>query len=145
MKISTKGKYALRIVVELAEAGSDKYTSIKSISEHQGISEKYLEHIIVILHRAGVVRSIRGAGGGYKLAKSPSQYTVGMILRIIDGSLAPVTCLDNEDSQCTNCGDCVTLYVWEKIYEAVSNVVDSITIQDIINHKEDLSSNDYNI
>lgn len=143
MKISTKGRYALRIIIDLATNNTDKYTSIKTISERQHISDKYLEQIISSLSRAGLVKSIRGAQGGYKLTKSPAEYTVGMILRSIEGSLAPVACLDDDENQCPRCNDCVTLYVWEKIYEAVNDVVDKITVQDLIEHQKSLYDDNY--
>lgn len=134
MKISTKGRYALRVMVDLATTDPENYISIKNIANRQKISDKYLEQIISSLNKAGLVKSTRGALGGYKLTKAPKDYTVGMILRSIEGSLAPVSCLDDEENQCPRCSDCVSLYVWEKIYEAVNNVVDTITLQDIIDN-----------
>lgn len=141
MKISTKGRYALRVMIELASADSEKYISTKTISEHQNISEKYLEQIISSLNRAGMVKSTRGAMGGYKLLKSPEEYTVGMVLRSVEGSLAPVACLEDEKNKCPRSNDCISLYVWQKIYEAVNDVVDKITIQDLIDHKNSTSEN----
>ncbi len=140
MKISTKGRYALRVIIDLAACDNNKYTSIKTISERQHISEKYLEQIISILHKSGLVKSTRGAQGGYKLSRSPSEYTVGMILRSIEGSLAPVDCLDDDKNRCPRCDDCITLYVWEKIYDAVNKVVDEITVQDLIEHQTQINS-----
>lgn len=131
MKISTRGRYALRLMLDLALNDSDQYITIKSISERQEISGKYLEQIISVLSRAGYVKSIRGAQGGYKLAKPAEEYTVGMILRLIEGSLAPVACMDDEKNQCTRCEKCATLGVWEKINKAVSDVVDNITLADL--------------
>ncbi len=145
MKISTKGRYALRVIVDLASSDPDKYTSIKTISQRQKISEKYLEQIISALNKAGLVHSVRGAQGGYKLTKKPSEYTVGEILRSMEGSLAPVSCLEDEENQCPYCSDCVSLYVWERIYKAVNNVVDSITVQDILDHQNEIYSNNCNI
>lgn len=143
MKISTKGRYALRVIIDLATTDTNKYTSIKTISERQKISEKYLEQIISALNKNGLVKSTRGAQGGYRLTKSPEEYTVGMILRSIEGSLAPVSCLEDDENQCPRCNDCVTLYVWEKIYEAVNEVVDKITIQDLIDHQNSTTANNY--
>ena len=134
MKISTKGRYALRIMIELASVEDGKYISTKTISEHQNISEKYLEQIISLLNRAGMVKSTRGAMGGYKLIKQPCEYTVGMVLRSVEGNLAPVSCLEDEKNKCPRSNDCISLYVWEKIYAAVNDVVDNITIQDLIDH-----------
>ncbi len=121
MKISTRGRYALRLMLELA-MNADQYTTIKTISERQDISGKYLEQIISVLSRAGYVKSIRGSQGGYKLARPAEEYTVGMILRLIEGSLVPVACMDDEPNQCPRCEECVTLDVWRQIDEAVSGV-----------------------
>ncbi|MDD6488820.1 MAG: Rrf2 family transcriptional regulator [Clostridia bacterium] len=144
MKISTKGRYALRVMIELASSDSEKYISAKTISQHQNISEKYLEQIISSLNRAGIVKSTRGAMGGYKLVKSPVEYTVGMVLRSVEGSLAPVSCLEDEKNKCPRSNDCISLYVWEKIYEAVNDVVDTITIQDLLDHKNNTPDNNDN-
>lgn len=131
MKISTKGRYALRLMTDLALHREDGYVSIKVIAERQSISEKYLEQIISILSRAGYVRSVRGAGGGYMLAYPPEKYTVGMILRLTEGDLAPVACLETEDNLCERSGGCPTLFIWERLYDAINEVVDSITLADI--------------
>lgn len=130
MKISTKGRYALRLMLDLAINYTGEYISIKSIAARQDISEKYLEQIITQLNRAGYVRSVRGAQGGYMLAKSPSEYTVGMILRLMEGSLAPVSCAEEES--CDRMSGCVTQEVWQKIQKAVEDVVDHITLADLV-------------
>ena len=132
MKISTRGRYALRLMLDLALNDNDQYITIKSISERQEISGKYLEQIISVLNRAGYVKSVRGAQGGYKLAKPAQEYTVGMILRLIEGSLAPVACMDDEPNACPRRGKCATLSVWEKVNKAVSEVVDNITLKDLV-------------
>ena len=132
MKISTKGRYALRLMLDLALNYTGEYISIKSIAARQDISEKYLEQIITQLSRAGYVRSVRGAQGGYMLAKAPSEYTVGMILRVMEGSLAPVSCLEGEDGSCDKAAGCVTYEIWQKIQAAVENVVDNITLADLV-------------
>lgn len=134
MKISTKGRYALRIIVDLAENGGDGYTSLKEISERQGISKKYLEQIVPVLSRARLLKTVRGYQGGYALAKAPSNITVGEVLRAAEGSLAPVACLEDEINECARCNQCKTLYVWQGLYKAMSEYVDSITVEDIINH-----------
>lgn len=131
MKISTKGRYALRLMLDLAINCTGEYISIKSIAARQNISEKYLEQIITQLNRAGYVRSVRGAQGGYMLAKDPSEYTVGMILRLMEGSLAPVNCAEGEEF-CDRGSGCVTQEVWRKIQEAVEGVVDNITLADLV-------------
>lgn len=130
MKISTKGRYALRLMLDLAINYTGEYISIKNIAARQDISEKYLEQIITQLNRAGYVRSVRGAQGGYMLAKAPSELTVGMILRQMEGSLAPVRCLEEES--CDMASRCVTQEVWAKIQEAVEDVVDHITLADLV-------------
>lgn len=132
VKISTKGRYALRLMLDLAVNNTGEYISIKNISARQDISEKYLEQIITQLNRAGYVRSVRGAQGGYMLAKAPSEYTVGMILRLMEGSLAPVNCLEGELNECNRVEGCVTQEVWHKIQEAVDHVVDNITLADLV-------------
>ncbi len=132
LKISTKGRYALRLMLDLALCEKDKYIALKDIAERQQISVKYLEQIISVLGHAGYVRSVRGTGGGYMLAKEPKDYTVGMILRLTEGSLAPVSCLENETNTCPRADQCVTLSVWEKLYDAINGVVDSITLEDLV-------------
>lgn len=132
MKISTRGRYALRLMLELALHDPDEYVTIRSISEHQEISYKYLEQIISVLNRGRLVKSIRGSQGGYKLAKPPEEYTVGMILRQIEGSLVPVACMEDEPNKCPRSSKCVTLTVWKQLYEAINNILDSITLADLV-------------
>ena len=143
MKISTKGRYALRLMLDLALHEQSGYVPIKVIAERQDISDKYLEQIISILARAGFVKSVRGAQGGYKLTNPPKYYTVGMILRLTEGNLAPVVCLEDNVNTCERAAECETLYVWEKLYEAITNVVDNITIEDIITHSREHLSDNY--
>lgn len=131
MKISTRGRYALRLMVDLAASPGDEFVTIKSIAARQEISEKYLEQIITALSRAGFVKSARGAQGGYKLSRPAEEYTVGMILRAIEGSLVPVKCMEDEPNQCPRSSICVTLDVWKKIDEAISSVVDNITLEEL--------------
>lgn len=141
MRISTKGRYALRLMADMALNDNGEYTPLKTIATRQGISEKYLEQIIIILNRAGFVKSVRGAGGGYRLAHEPGYYTVGMVLRLMEGNLAPVACLDDDPNQCPRSGECLTLSVWKELNEAINNVVDNVTLEDIIN-REVLSDGD---
>ncbi len=137
MKISTRGRYALRLMLDLALSDSEQYVTIKSISERQEISNKYLEQIITVLSRAGLVKSVRGSQGGYRLSRPAEEYTVGEILRLIEGSLAPVACMENSPNQCRRADKCVTIEVWKRIDEAVANVVNSITLADLVKmHKE---------
>lgn len=131
MKISTKGRYALRMMLEFA-MHPDECTKISQVARRQEISDKYLEQIVTLLTRAGYVKSMRGAQGGYKLSKSPSDYTVGMILRLTEGSLAPVSCLEDDVNLCKRAENCATLTVWKQLDAAISQVVDSITLADLV-------------
>lgn len=131
MKISTKGRYALRLMLDLALSGSDNPVPLRDVAKRQEISDKYLEQIVTPLSKAGLVRSVRGAGGGYLLTRDPSAYTVGQILRPLEGSLAPVSCVDGVDC-CQRAGQCVTLEVWRDIQQAVSSVVDHTTLADLV-------------
>ena len=131
VKISTKGRYALRLMLDLALCEEGKYVALKDIAERQGISLKYLEQIISALSKSGYVKSVRGTGGGYMLARKPEEYTAGMILRLTEGSLAPVACLDYPENTCPRAKECVTLSVWEKLYDAINDVVDNITLADL--------------
>ena len=135
MKISTKGRYALRMLLELAEHPESGFMSLKDISEHQGISKKYLEQIVPMLNKSGILRTNRGNRGGYMLAKSPETCTVGDVLRATEGSLAPVACLDYEPNDCSRAATCATLYVWEGLGKAVKDYLDGITLQDILDRK----------
>lgn len=132
MKISTKGRYALRLMLDLATYNTGEPVSIKDIAKRQQISEKYLEQIIAILNKAGYVRSIRGAQGGYVLKRKPEEYTVGMILRQTEGDLAPVSCIGEEGMACERKEACVTVRIYEKINDAVNGVVDHITLADLL-------------
>jgi len=114
---------------------NDEYSPIKLIAERQGISNKYLEQIITVLSRAGFVKSVRGSQGGYKLTRPAGEYTVGMILRQIEGNLVPVACMEDEPNQCPRAEICATLDVWKQIDEAVNKVVDNITLEDLVNRQ----------
>lgn len=141
MLISTKGRYALRVMLDLMECG-DGYVPLAEIAERQQISEKYLEGIIAMLSRAGLVKSLRGKGGGYCAVRSAEEYTVGEILRITEGSLAPVTCLEEGAAVCPRSGECRTLPMWEKLHRTISNFLDSVTLASIL---DGTVSDDYNI
>ena len=132
MKISTKGRYALRLMLDLAVYNTGKPVSLKDVAKRQGISEKYLEQIISVLNKAGYVSSIRGAQGGYLLKREPADYTVGMILRQIEGDLSPVNCVGYNKVECERKNECTTSIVWEKINDAINNVVDNITLEDLV-------------
>ena len=132
MIISTRGRYALRVLIDLAEHTGDGYITMKEVAARQDISLKYLEQIITQLSRAGLVKSARGAQGGYMLAKEPQEYTVGEILRLLEGNLAPVACVDDTKDDCTRADECVTMEVWREIKDAVNKVVDNITLADLV-------------
>ena len=139
MKISTKGRYALRLMIDLAQHDAAGYIPLRDISKRQEISAKYLEQIVVQLSRAGFVISTRGAQGGYQLARHPSEYTVGEILRITEGSLAPVACLEHDPVECARAEDCMTLYFWRGLYDAVNRYVDSVTLEDLVSSGKTLN------
>ena len=128
MKISTKERYALRLMMDLAENNSGSPISLKEVAKRQDISDKYLEQIISILNKAGYVRSVRGAQGGYMLKMEPQNYTVGMILRQTEGSLAPVACIEDDEIVCDRQQQCVTSIVYKKINDAISGVDDNIRL-----------------
>ena len=136
MKISTKGRYALRLMLDLATNDTGNPISLKDIAARQGISDKYLEQIIAMFNKAGFVKSIRGAQGGYMLSKSPSEYTVGMILRLAEGSLAPVSCVEEGEPACERIGKCGTAVLWKKVNDAVNGVIDTTTLQDLLDWQE---------
>lgn len=145
MKISTKGRYALRLMLDLAINNTGEFIPLKNVSERQNISVKYLEQIITTLVKVGFVKGLRGSKGGYKIAKKPEDYTVGMILRLTEGSLAPVACLDDDVNTCERCDDCITLELWRDLYNAINNVVDNVTLADLIERYEAKIGNDYSI
>lgn len=137
MKFSTKGRYALRMMIEFALQPGE-CTKINHVAERQDISDKYLEQIVTILSRAGYVKSRRGAQGGYYLTKDPSEYTVGMILRLAEGSLVPVSCMEEEVNSCSRADICASMIVWKKLDAAISDVVDSITLADLVTEQKRL-------
>lgn len=141
MKISTKGRYALRLMLDLAIMGNDAPVRVKDIAKRQDISVKYMEQIITILSRAGYLRSNRGPQGGYRLAKDPKEYTVGMILRLTEGSLAPVACLEDDPNMCDRQDTCVTLKIWKELDEAINSVVDKYTLADLVELHNEMGNN----
>ncbi|MGN1420384.1 MAG: RrF2 family transcriptional regulator [Eubacterium sp.] len=145
MKISTKGRYALRMMIDLAEHQKEGFVALKDIASRQGISKKYLEQIVPLLNKSGILRTTRGYQGGYMLAKSPDSYTVGDVLRITEGSLAPVSCLDDEVNLCERADSCVTLAVWQGLYDVITEYLDSMTLQDIIDNGKSLAADEYYI
>ena len=133
MKISTKGRYALRLMLDLAIYDTGEPVRIRDIAARQEISEKYLEQIISMLNKAGYVKSVRGPQGGYHLMKEPAQYTAGMILRLTEGSMVPVDCLNEEVSGCQRRDDCATFFLWKRLDEAIRGVIDTVTLEDLVN------------
>lgn len=143
MKISTKGRYALRMMLDLAEHQQDGYIALKDIAARQEVSKKYLEQIVPMLNKADVLQTNRGFQGGYRLAKSPDKYTVGDILRITEGSLSPVACLDHSPVDCDRAAECATLPMWQGLKRVIDEYLDSITLQDMLDQQRERYRNDY--
>lgn len=143
MKISTKGRYALRLMVDLAEHKNDGFLALHDIAERQGISKKYLEQIVPVLNKSGLLHANRGFQGGYKLARDPSEYKIGEILRATEGGLAPVACLDRGVVECDRSDSCMTLPFWKGLYNAINNYVDSVSLQDLLDENYGIKGNDY--
>lgn len=141
MKISTKGRYALRMMLDIAQHDTGEPVRIKDISARQDISLKYLEQIVSVLVRANYLRSIRGPQGGYRLTKRPEEYVVGDILRLTEGSLSPVECLSTDRNECPRADSCVTLRIWKELDEAIRGVVDKYTLEDLLNWSEQTVNN----
>ncbi len=131
MKFSTKSRYALRLMAELACSEPGRAVPLKEISERQNLSLKYLEQIIMPLARSGLVRSERGSQGGYRLTKAPADYTAGEILRVIEGSVAPIPCLESETNECPLSEQCFTLPFWAGLDEVINQYMDSVTLEDL--------------
>ncbi len=132
MIVSTRGRYALRVMIDLAEHHSDDRIPLKDISSRQGISQKYMEAIMTLLSKNGFVDAIHGKGGGFKLNRSPEQYKVGEILRLTEGTLAPVACLQENAEDCDRASECRTLPMWAKLNSLVNDYLDSVTIADLM-------------
>ena len=133
MKLSTKGRYGLRAVLDLATYGVEDAVALSAVSERQGISISYLEQLISKLKKAGIVNSIRGAQGGYMLAKKPEEISVGEVLRALEGNLNPVDCIElGENNQCSGSELCVTKYVWKRISDSINNAVDQMMLSELV-------------
>ena len=143
MKISAKGRYALRLMIDLAQHDTGEWTALKDISKRQGISVKYLEQIVSGLSRAGLLRSSRGAAGGYQLTRPAAEYTAGEIIRALEGPLAPVACLDNDPNRCPRRDICPTIGLWEGLYKVVNEYLDSVTLADVAEEESPIC--DYSI
>ncbi len=131
MLISTRGRYAIRVMIDLAENGRVEYVPLKEIAERQSISRKYLESIMVVLSKNHIVEALHGKGGGYRLMHSPEDYRVGDILRLTEKSLAPVACLEEEADPCERAAECRTLPMWTRLHELINEYFDGITIADL--------------
>ena len=129
MKISTKGRYALRLLLDIAQQGEGAVVSLKEVSLRQNISVKYLEQIVLKLNKAGYLKSIRGVQGGYMLTRQPKDYAVGEVLRTVEGSLAPISCLQDGTNQCDRCDQCGTLWFWEGLDKTIASYVDQFNLQ----------------
>jgi len=132
MKISTKGRYALRVMLDLALNQTGGFIPLKDISERQDITVKYLEQIVIPLTRAGYLKSSRGTGGGYRLARSPKEYKIGNILRVMEGNLSPLACLEDDPNECPRSEICPTLSFWEGLNRTIEEYVDGITLEDLL-------------
>ena len=143
MKISTKGRYALRMLLDLAQNQGDGFVALKDIAVRQNVSKKYLEQIVPMLNKSDILLASRGFQGGYRLAKSPDQYTVGEILRLTEGSLAPVACLEYNPVGCERSADCAMLPVWQGLNRVINEYLDQITLQDILEQQKERYANDY--
>lgn len=143
MKISTKGRYGLRALIDLARYSEIEPVSISSIAARQKISERYLEQLMTLLKKAGLIKSIRGAGGGYVLAKEMGEISVGDVLRALEGNLEPVECtgFDEEDS-CEAAGGCVTKYVWQRINESINKTVNEISLKQLVEESKQVNNAD---
>lgn len=143
MMISTKGRYALRMLIDLAEHQGEGFIALKDIAARQEISKKYLEQIVPVLNRSDILQANRGFQGGYRLAKSPDKYTIGDILRLTEGSLAPVSCLDHDPVGCERADNCYTLPIWQGLYKTITEYLDNITLQDVLDQQQEQYTNNY--
>ena len=141
MLISTKGRYALRVMVDLAEHPNEGFIPLKVIANRQEISEKYLENIIKLLVKARLLNGLRGKGGGYRLTKAPEEYTVGAVLRLTEDSLAPVVCLEENAAVCSRMAECRTLSLWQGLNKVITDYLNSVTLADLM--RRDNSGTDY--
>lgn len=132
MTITTKGRYALRILLDLAQQDPEMVVPLNAIAKRQEISNKYLEMIMGMLQKAGIVKSTRGKNGGYQLARRPEEYTVGEILRLTEGSLASVACLETSEKGCERASECLTLPLWQELDRIVETFLESVTLQDLL-------------
>ncbi len=145
MKISTKGRYALRVMIDLALHDNGEYIALKDIAARQNITIKYLEQIVTVLNKAGFLRSMRGNNGGHRLAKEPSEYVVGDILRAMEGSLTPIECAAIENGDCPRADSCVTLNFWKGLDDVINDYVDRFRLSDLIEDYKKNGADTYSI
>lgn len=131
MKISSRGRYALRVIIDLAENSNGEYIPLKDIALRQGISQKYIESIMSALSKAGKVEGVHGKGGGYKLVKDASEYSVGEILKVTEGDLAPITCLEENAAPCDRSNECRTRNMWKKLHEIIMDYFENVKLSDL--------------
>lgn len=133
MKISTRGRYAIRVMIDLAEHNTGEYIPLTDIAKRQEISEKYLEAIVASLVKSGNLKALRGKKGGYRLVKSPEEYTMKSILEVTEGEFAPVACLENEKNECNRYSECKTIKMWEGLNQMIHDYFENITLEDLLN------------
>ena len=143
MRISTKGRYALRMMLDLAEHDTGEFISLRDISSREDITVKYLEQIVTSLTRAGFVRSQRGNNGGYRLTRKPSEYTIGDILRVMEGDLNPISCLEDDPNECARSAFCPVLPFWKGFAKVINDYVDGTTLQDLKDQADAMIGNDF--
>lgn len=140
MLVSTRGRYALRVLIDLAEHNDGKCIPMKDVAERQGLSLKYLERILPVLTQNKLIKGLHGKGGGYRLSRAPEEYTVGEILRLTEGNLAPVSCLECDAEPCARASECRTLEMWTGFFKLTNDYFDNITIADLMRTE---STHDY--
>ena len=137
MVVSTRGRYALRVLIDLAERREEGFIPLRDIVSRQGISQKYVENIMSSLSRAGLVEGVHGRGGGYRLTRAPEDYSLGEVLRLTEGDLAPVSCLEGGAAGCERAGQCRTLPVWDRLNEIINAYLDSVALADLLSPAEE--------
>lgn len=145
MKISTKGRYALRTMIDLAQHSSEGLVTLRDVAARQELSQKYLEQIVTVLSKAGLVKGVRGPQGGYRLARAPKDYSVAEILRLVEGSLAPVECLETDVNSCEHCASCATVDMWSGLYKVMNDYLEGVSLQDLADQGSANAGNDYMI
>ncbi|NLN07545.1 MAG: Rrf2 family transcriptional regulator [Firmicutes bacterium] len=145
MKLSTKGRYGIRAMFDLALYGGENAITLKSVAQREHISEKYLEHLFSSLKKAGLIHSVRGAQGGYRLARPASEITIGDIIRVLEGPVAPTDCVieENGDAVCERSNDCVMRTIWRRVRDAVNEILDGITLEEIVEEQRKLTGEGY--